>query len=373
MRYERAQKQAIKGRFIFAGTAGAGRIRAALEMASGLTDGKIAVLDTESGMAKIHSNLGHYDVLEMAPPFTADKFIAAVEMAEKESYNVLIIDTLSQAWAGEGGILEQVGKLTASKGSKNGVWDTVQPQHDEMMTRIKRSNLHILVILQCKTEYFVSDQPGGLAPKKIGLNPIQRDGIDYGFHAVFYVDEPSHVATCSADHTGLFGGGFADILTRSHGEKLRDWLENGLTPVQQEEKPAAASSDPNGATALFISALQAKVLSALITDTKSDKAKFLDHFKVEKLDNFPAARYEQACTMLEAKKAQGPESPNKDNPDQTGNLAEMLKNRGIPFTDGDGGLFAKPSFSDNAAKAFLRENGFTWDATKKAWSIKQAA
>lgn len=368
MRFQKAKKEAINGRFILAGTAGAGRIRAAIEIASGLTDGKIAVLDTEHGMAKIHSELAEFDVLELSAPFTTDKFIAGVELAEREGYSVLVIDTLSQAWAGEGGILEQVGKLTASKGNKNGVWDTVQPQHDEMMNRIRKANLHVLVILQCKTEYLVTDTPGATAPKKIGLNPIQRDGIDYGFHAVFYVDEPSQVATCSADHTGLFGGTFAEVLTKAHGLNLRVWLDNGVAPVQKEEKTKTGN-----ATALFISTDQIETLTTLLSDTQTDKKKFLGHFQVEKLENFPAVRFEQATAMLEAKKAKTPDASKGSNQDPTGNLAEMLKARGIPFTEGENGLLAKPSFSDNAAKAFLREQGFTWEATRKAWCIKQAA
>lgn len=376
-RFEKAQKKAIKGRIILAGTAGAGRIRGAIAVAHGITEGKVAVLDTE-GMANLHTDVGEFDVLEMAAPFTTEKFTAVVEAAEKEGYGALIIDSLSQAWAGEGGILEQVGKLTASKGNKNGVWDTVQPQHDEMMNRIRKANLHILVILQCKTEYLVTDAPGALAPKKIGLNPIQRDGIDYGFHAVFYVDEPSQVATCSADHTGLFGGAFAEILTKAHGEQLRTWLENGVvapaaaTPEVKEEKETKATPPSGNATALFINADQVKILTTLLTETKADLPIFHSHFNVEKLEKFPAARFNEAKAMLEAKKAKASESTSGNNSDN-GNLAEMLKARNIPFTEDADGIAAKPSFKDKAAQQFLREQGFTWDAKGKAWRVKQAA
>lgn len=375
MRFQKAQKQAIKGRIILAGTAGAGRIKAALALATGLTDAKIAVLDTENGMAKLHSDVGEFDVLEMSAPFTTEKFTNVVELAETEGYGVLIIDSLSQAWAGEGGILEQVGKLTASKGSKNGVWDTVQPQHDEMMNRIRKANLHVLVVLQCKTEYLVTDAPGALAPKKIGLNPIQRDGIDYGFHAVFYVDEPSQVATCSADHTSLFGGGFADVLNKAHGEQLRAWLDNGVTPAAEVKKEKETKAPPSGnATALFISENQKIILTKLLNETQADRPKFLSHFKVEKLENFPAARFDEAVTMLEAKKSKGSEAPSgASNNDNSGNLAELLKARNISFSEGDEGILAKPAYSDKAAQQFLREHGFAWDAKSKGWRFKQAA
>ncbi|WP_224962748.1 AAA family ATPase [Geomonas subterranea] len=380
-RFIKAQKQQTKGRIILAGTAGAGRIRGAIALAAGMTAAKIAVLDTE-GMANLHSDVSEFDVLEMSAPFTTDKFVAVVEAAEKEGYGALIIDSLSQAWAGEGGILEQVGKLTASKGNKNGVWDTVQPQHDEMMNRIRKANLHVLVILQCKTEYLVADTPGALAPKKIGLAPVQRDGIDYGFHAVFYVDEPSQVATCSADHTGLFGGTFAEILTKTHGEQLRTWLESGVaapavaTPEVKDVKETKAAPPSGNATALFINAAQVTTLKTLLTETNTDTLRFLSHFKVEKLENFPAARLDEAKVMLESKKAKASEAPAPSegtHNDNSGNLTEMLKARNIPFTEGAEGIAAKPKFTDNAAKAFLKEQGFSWDAKGKAWVFKQAA
>ncbi|TSK07763.1 MAG: AAA family ATPase [Geobacter sp.] len=380
-RFIKAKKQKINGRIILAGTAGAGRIRGAIALAAGMTTAKVAVLDTE-GMANLHSDAGEFDVLEMAAPFTTDKFIAVVEAAEKEGYGALIIDTLSQAWAGEGGILEQVGKLTASKGNKNGVWDTVQPQHDEMMNRIRRANLHVLVILQSKTEYLVADTPGALAPKKIGLAPVQRDGIDYGFHAVFYVDEPSQVATCSADHTGLFGGTFAEILTKAHGEQLRSWLECGVaapaatTPEGKGEKETKATPPSGNATALFINADQVKTLKALITSTATDQSLFLSHFKVEKLENFPAARLDEAEAMLERKKAKASEAPAPSEGTKTtppSNIADMLKARNIPFTEGPEGIEARPQFKDKAAQQFLRELGFAWDSKKSKWVFKQAA
>lgn len=365
-RFVRAQKQAVKARIIFTGTAGGGTFEAALNVALGLTQGKIAVLDTEHGMTNLHSGLGAFDVLDLTGPYTTDKFIAAVEAAEKEGYDVLIINTLSQAWAGEGGILEQVGKLTAAKGSKNGVWDTVQPLHDEMMNRIRRSSLHILVILQCKTEYLVPDQPGGVAPKKIGLTPVQKDGMDYGFHAGFYIEENSRVGTCSADHTGLFGGAFAEIMTKDHGAKLRAWADNSVV-AKDAPKPSAKPEAPTssgGATAMFINADQVANLKDLMKVTGADTAKFLAHFKADKLEKLPVTKYAEAVAMLEAKKGKGTQAGKP-----SAKLSEALRARNIPFEETQDGILATPAFTDNAAKQFLREQGFKWESKKKKWQL----
>jgi hypothetical protein len=42
--------------------------------------------------------------------------------------------------------------------------------------------MHVLVSIRVKTEWLVEkDEHGNLVPRKIGLQPVMRDGIDYEF------------------------------------------------------------------------------------------------------------------------------------------------------------------------------------------------
>jgi len=398
MGFVKAERQAMKARIVLVGPSGAGKTKSALLLAFGLVghNGKVGLLDTSNGLAKIQSELGNFFILGMHAPFTTGKYVSVVDLAEEEGFDVLIIDSMSPAWAGVGGILEQVDKLS-SKGNKSDAWSTVQPLHYELIDRLLNSKMHIIITLKAKTEYLVSDQNGRFIPKKVGLAPIQREGLDYDFHVTFDLDQTGHVALATTDHTGLFDG-FADVLTEADGEKLGFWLESGTsaaaTPVQSFEKAAAAEEKPteanpaqvsdkpaeatpaSGASPLFILKEQETTIKALIKETASDLKQFLGFFGVEKLAALPAARFPQAVTMLETKKgkmAEASSADTKNQPAQTDDLAEMLKARNIPFTEGDDGFLAKPAFSDNAAKAFLREQGFTWNAKAKSWGFKLAA
>lgn len=391
----KAERQAMKARIVLTGPAGSGKTKSALLLAFGLTGrtGKIGLLDTNNGMAKIHSDLGDFSVLDMEGPFRTGKYISVVEQAEEEGFDVLIIDSLSPAWAGEGGILEWVDKLS-SKGNKSEAWARAQPMHNEMMKRLLKSSIHIIVTLKTKTDYLVIEQNGRLSPKKIGLAPIQAAGIDNDFLVTFDVDQPSHVATASTDHTGLFEG-FADVLTEAHGEYLRTWLSVGVnTPAiankaeagtENETKSAkteaGAASDESGTSSasadvvdLFINKVQYKVLSELILATKTDKKIFFEYFKADKLEVFPANRFTQAVEMLEKKgKGKTTGTPPAENGKKAATLADMLTAMNIEFTVGPDGIEAKTDFTAKSAQAFLREKGFAYNSKKKVWAEKKAA
>ena len=57
-----------------------------------------------------------------------------------------------------------------------------------------------------KPAYDLSDDGSGKKrPIKVGLAPVQRDGMEYEFTVMLDIDM-GHVATASKDRTGLFDG-----------------------------------------------------------------------------------------------------------------------------------------------------------------------
>ena len=63
--------------------------------------------------------------------------------------------------------------------------------------------------------------------RKVGLAPVQRDGIDYEFGTVFDLS-PNHLANVSKDRTGIFDGNVFEV-NQETGKKLRLWLEAGVS------------------------------------------------------------------------------------------------------------------------------------------------
>lgn len=222
MSFKKAERKKVKLRLGIAGLSGTGKTWSALEIASGLS-GKIALLDSESGRGELYSESFEYDVMQIAAPFSPDKYIAAIKLAEKEGYDILIIDSLSHAWSGDGGVLS----IAEREGGQfqNG-WRKATPKHNALIESIITANMHIIFTMRSKAEYIVEiNEKGKSAPRKIGLAPIQRDGLEY--ECTIYLDmNHEHIAHVTKDNTKLYDQQFIQP-TKQMGENLKDWLNSG--------------------------------------------------------------------------------------------------------------------------------------------------
>lgn len=357
----------------------------ALKLAFGIVgpEGRIAVIDTEHGSASLYAHLCAYDVLELSAPFTAKKYLDAIKEAEERGYDILIIDSLSHAWAGPGGILEFVDNLVGVK-NKFTAWREATPQHNSLVEAMLQSPMHIIGTMRAKTEYVITeDDKGKKVPKKVGLAPVQRESMDYEFTLVFDIDRDKHIAIASKDRTSIFDG-FCERLEISHGEAIRDWLDTGIEPPapateQPRQTPDPASSPAPGheegkgnsfeagLNPPVITLEQVQQLLKLIAVTQTNEVKFLQYLQVETLAHLPADRFTWAVKALEAKKNAATEN-------NSSLVIAALSARNIPYKVDEqaGEIHATPSFQDSGAKAFLKEQGFKWNPTGKAW-IKHAA
>ena len=226
--FRKAEKKKAKLRLAITGVAGSGKTYGALKIAQGL-GGRIAMIDTENGSGDLYSDKFDYDICSITAPYTVQKYLRAIQEAEEAGYNVLIIDSLSHAWAGEGGLLDLQGKITDSSRSGNSwaAWRQITPQQKRLIEMILSSKCHVIATMRSKTEYIqVENDQGKKEVRKIGLAPIQREGVDYEFTTVFDL-AINHFASVSKDRTGIFDGQIFQ-LSEETGEKLKEWLDNGV-------------------------------------------------------------------------------------------------------------------------------------------------
>ena len=228
--FRKAERKKAKLRLALVAPSGHGKTYSSLLIAKGL-GGKVAMIDTENGSGDLYEKEMkekynfEYDIVTMNAPYMPEKYIAAIKAAEDAGYDTLIIDSLSHAWSGEGGLLDQQGKIADSgKGNSYTAWRTITPKHNQLVETILSSKLHIITTLRAKTEYIIEEENGRKTPKKVGLAPVQRDGLEYEFTVVMDVDK-NHVASTSKDRTGLFDGQFVK-LDEKVGEQLKEWLDN---------------------------------------------------------------------------------------------------------------------------------------------------
>lgn len=248
--FRKAERRKAKLRLAIAGPSGSGKTLSSLLIAYGLTGdwGKIGLVDTENGSGDLYANsnvgghqVGEYLILTLAPPYTPEKYIQAIKMAEEAGLEALIIDSASHAWAGEGGLLDQHGKIADRGGNSFAAWRQVTPKHNQFVEAMLRSNLHLIVTLRSKTEYVQQVvENGKTVVKKLGLAPIQRDGFEYEF-TVFLDLAADHTAAASKDRTGLLDGQFFKPAPEI-GKQLLAWLESGVDAPAPSFTPQATAS-----------------------------------------------------------------------------------------------------------------------------------
>ncbi len=228
--FQKAQRIVKKARIGLCGAAGSGKTLSALKLASGLGQ-RIALVDTENNSSVLYADRIDFDVLNIEPPFEIDKYIKAIHQAEAAAYDVLILDSISHAWAGEGGLLDTQGKMADGGMNSFTAWRKLTPQHNAFIEAMIRSKLHLIATMRSKMDYVVeTNEKGKSVPKKVGLAPVQREGMDYEFDIVFDLDL-NHNAQSTKDRSSLFDGRLVSKPDEKIGKQILEWLDRGQQPA----------------------------------------------------------------------------------------------------------------------------------------------
>ena len=208
----KATKQRKKARIAVVGPAGSGKTKTSLMLAKAL-GGKTAVLDSEAGTSNIYANEFDFDVVDLTEEadgintFNPERYVAAIHFLEDNGYANIIIDSMTHAWSGEGGILEIVDKAAQTKFSGNSyyAWASGTPLHRNFIDAIQQSKANIIATMRTKTEYAESSKANGRKVyEKIGTKTIQRDDTDYEFDFVLRMTV-EHVGFVEKSRIGMDG------------------------------------------------------------------------------------------------------------------------------------------------------------------------
>ncbi|MCX7903247.1 MAG: ATP-binding protein [Caloramator sp.] len=239
MPFQKASKKQAKARIGLIGPSGSGKTYTALTLATGLGE-KIAVIDTEHGSASKYADKFEFDVLEL-DNFHPQKYIDAIKEAGALGYDVLIIDSLSHAWAGTDGALELADKNSVKYGgNKFAAWRDVTPLHNKLVEAIITSPCHVIATMRAKIQYIqTQDDKGKTIIKKVGLEPIQRDGMEYEFDIVADMDI-DHNLIISKTRCDVLDGLIINKPNKDLAETINAWLTDGAEmkikrPITQEQ------------------------------------------------------------------------------------------------------------------------------------------
>jgi hypothetical protein len=226
--FEPATKEESKARVALTGPSGSGKTYTALALATNLGE-KVAVVDTERGSASKYSDLFSFNRLNLQS-FEPTTLVQALAAAAHQGHDVVVVDSLTHFWSGTGGMLEQVDSATRRSHSGNSFgsgWKEARPQERAMIDALVAYPGHVIVTMRSKTDYVIEeDHRGKKVPRKVGLKPEQREGIEYEFDVVGDMDlENTLVVTKS--RAPSISGRIIPKPGADLAQEIAEWLTDG--------------------------------------------------------------------------------------------------------------------------------------------------
>ena len=235
MAFKKAVKYGSRLRMAIAGPAGAGKTWTSLMLATSLAEGQgVALIDTEHGSASKYADIFEFDTMEL-DTFHPQTYIDAIHEAEEAGYAVLVIDSLSHAWSGTGGLLEEKEKIAKQKynGNSFSAWNDATQLQNKLVNAILSSKLHIICTVRSKMEYIQEkdDQTRRSTVRKVGLAPVQRDDLPYEFD-LFTTMEIDNTLIIDKSRCSVLAGQVI-VKPDSHvAEILKAWLSGAPAPAR---------------------------------------------------------------------------------------------------------------------------------------------
>ncbi len=253
---QQAVKEQLKARVAIDGPTGSGKTWTALQWAAILCEPgcHIGLIDTENRSAAYYApspgesveRLNPWDPpyeffhLPVRPPYDPRDLARMIDAAPDDlgEGGVLIIDSGTHYWNGEGGTLDIVDNASSRGNSFTG-WKEGTPAQRFMLDRIIHARCHVIMTMRSKMEYvLVEEVKNGRkisVPTKVGMAPEQRAGIEYEFTVVADMD---------LEHRLVVSKSRCDVIADAVAPKGRSadvaqqfaaWLHTGVQRVTEQQ------------------------------------------------------------------------------------------------------------------------------------------
>lgn len=242
-----------------AGGTGSGKTYSALRLATGIADGApILFVDTENGRAKMYAADFKFQHGEIHAPFRPSKYADAIEAAEKAGAAVIVVDSASHEWYGDGGCLDWHDDLMGGDQKKNlSAWIEPKRDHKKMVTRLLQLNAHVILCFRAEPKVEAVRGENGrieIVPKHslTGLDgwiPIAEKNLPYELTASFLLmaDRPGVPKPIKLPKDLVPLVALDEPLTEGTGRKLAEWAAGSSTSVPASPLAGDSAALPVGA------------------------------------------------------------------------------------------------------------------------------
>lgn len=175
-----------------AGGTGSGKTWTAMALAKGLAGAKrFVVIDTENGRAKHYADDFAFDTADLVAPFRPERYSEAIQAADSAGYPVIVVDSMSHEWAGDGGLLdwheEEFQRLGGRDAVKMTAWIKPKMTHRKFVTRLLQVRAHVILCFRAAERIEMVRKPDGkmeVVPKRSltgldGWQPITEKDLPY--------------------------------------------------------------------------------------------------------------------------------------------------------------------------------------------------
>jgi hypothetical protein len=242
------------------GGTGSGKTYSAMRLAKGLAGGnKFCVIDTEAGRAQHYADLFAFDHGDLQPPFRPSAYADAIKAADDAKYPVIVVDSASHEWAGEGGILDwhedELDRMAGTDWKKReavkmAAWIQPKMGHKQMVQRLLQIRAHLILCFRAEPKVEMRRGTDGkmeIVEKQslTGLHgwiPICEKNLPYELTASFLLmpDKPGvpQAIKLQEQHREFFPANAP--ITEAAGERLAAWARGGSVAAA-----AAFAKDPD--------------------------------------------------------------------------------------------------------------------------------
>lgn len=263
-RFKRATRENVGLWVNLIGGTGSGKTFTGFRLATGMSGGKpFAVIDTENRRALHYADQFSFDHAELRAPFRPEAYAEAITAADAAGYPVIMIDSGSHVWAGDGGVLdwqeEELQRMAKDDYQRRQAclmasWIKPKMSHKHMVSKLLQVKAHIILCLRAEPKVeMVKDEKGKIQVQAkhslTGLDgwiPVCEKNLPFEATAsfLFMAGAPGipHPIKLQEQHRALFP--LDRPITEDSGIGLAAWASGAAPKADPSQSPLANKGSP---------------------------------------------------------------------------------------------------------------------------------